>query len=54
MGEEGRGGKEGKKEEAKGKEDKTYTSFPIPVMFRKKRMESLGRWWIWRPPYVCM
>ena len=53
MGEEGRGGKEGNKEEAKGKEDKTYTSFPIPVLFRKKRTESLGRWWIWRQPYVC-
>ena len=44
MSEEGRGGKEGKKEGGKGKENKTYTSFPIPVMFRKKRTESLGRW----------
>ena len=42
MGEEGRGGKEGKKEEAKGKEDKTYTSFPIPVLFKKKKNGKLG------------
>ena len=38
-------GREGKKEGGKRK-DKTYASFPIPVLF-KKRTESLSRWWIW-------
>ena len=41
--------KEGREE---GKEDKTYASFPIPVLF-KKRTESLGRWWIWIRSKSC-
>ena len=38
-------GRKGKKGGGKRK-DKTYASFPIPVLF-KKRTESLSRWWIW-------
>ena len=45
-GEEGKGGRK------EGKEDKTYASFPIPVLF-KKRVESLGRWWIWIRSKSC-
>ena len=36
----------------KRKEDRTYASFPIPVLF-KKRTESLGRWWIWMRSKSC-
>ena len=39
-----RGGR-GREERGEGKEDKTYASFYIPVLFNK-RTESLGRRWI--------